>query len=170
MATRRLFVGLMACTDAQLAIAAHAARWDWPSNTQLTPPERMHLTLTFLGDVGETDEARLHLHLARVPMDPIDLRLTSVELFNNSIAVLRPEQSRTLELLHGEIATQIEAMKLGPDRTPWKPHITLARNASGATPPVEFPAVEFNSLRFSLVCSRPEWALRYEIVESWPAR
>jgi 2'-5' RNA ligase len=58
MASRRLFIGLMANAAAQAAISQYQLRCDWPSTARLTDPGRLHITLAFLGNVEDTDEAR----------------------------------------------------------------------------------------------------------------
>jgi 2'-5' RNA ligase len=159
----------MANRPAQDALLAHQLEWTWPANARLVAPERMHLTLLFLGNVEEADELRLRNALRVVTMEPLYLLLRGAEVFDGGAAVLMAEEKRALGLLQGDIAAVVQGLGLSVDRKPWRPHLTLARDASGCQPPAEAPAIEFDALQFSLVCSRPERASSYEVVESWPA-
>ena len=111
----------------------------------------------------------LRAALARVPMDPLYLTLSEPEVFSGGVVTLRTAENRALELLRGDIAAVVRDMGLKPDANPWKPHVTLARDADGCIPPKDSPAIEMDALKYSLVCSRPERANGYEVIESWPA-
>jgi len=131
MASRRLFIGLMANAAAQAAISHYQLRCDWPSTPRLTDPGRLHITLEFLGNLNDTDEVRLSSALANVPMAPLYLRLTRAEMFSKGIAVLRVEENRDLEHLQGDIAALVQSLGIPIDSRPWLPHVTIAREAMG---------------------------------------
>ena len=167
MATRRLFIGLMA-GRAQEAITQYQLQYDWPATVRLTTPPQLHLTLLFLGNVELDMERRLRAALASVPMAPLSLRLTRADLFPGGIAVLKPEGNHSLELLQGDIAALVQPLGLSLDPKPWVPHVTLARKAQGCVPPQVAPSIEWDVSQFSLVWSRPEGA-GYDVLESWSA-
>jgi len=107
MAARRLFIGLMA-GRAQEAITRYQLQYDWPVTVRLTAPSQLHLTLLFLGNVELDVERRLSAALATVPMAPLSLRLTRADMFPGGIAVLKPGENRSLELLQGDIAALVQ--------------------------------------------------------------
>jgi len=157
----------MANAAAQAAISQYQLRCDWPSTARLTDPGRLHITLAFLGNLNDSDEARLSSALANVPMAPLYLRLTRAEMFSKGIAVLRVEENRDLEHLQGDIAALVQSLGIPIDSRPWLPHVTIAREAMGCLLPTEPLAIEWDSLQFSLVWSKPSGG--YDVLQSWPA-
>jgi len=85
------------------AISQYQLRCDWPLPARLTDPGRLHITSASLGNVEDTDEARLSSALADVPMTPLYLKLARAEMFSGGIAVLRVEESRDLEHLQATL-------------------------------------------------------------------
>lgn len=170
MSSRRLFIGLMANAKAQRILSNYQMEWRWPKDARLVAPERLHLTLLFLGDVEADDESRLRHALNRVPpMAPLYLRLQGLRWMEGGVAALGVEENQGLELLQGDLHMLVQQLGLWTDPRPWQPHVSLARDATGAEGPAGAPAIEWDSLQFSLVCSRPERTGSYEVVESWPA-
>ena len=162
--THRLFIGLMAEGSAQAAVDAHRRLWRWPQEASLPPPERLHLTLHFLGEVEAAVERALLKALTAVPVPPLNLTLDTVEVWRNGVAVLQPRENAMLRMLHGRIG---EVLGFGPDAR-WKPHVTLARKASKALPPESFPPVEWHVPRFELVWSRLGQGAHYETLGRYP--
>jgi 2'-5' RNA ligase len=167
MSSRRLFIGLMANVAAQGAISQYQLLCNWPSTARLTDPGRLHITLAFLGNLNDTEEARLSSSLVNVPMTPLYLKLTRAEMFSKGTAVLRVEENRDLEHLQGDIAALVQSLRSPIDSRPWLPHVTIAREAVGCVLPTEPLAIEWDSLQFSLVWSKPTGG--YDVLQSWPA-
>jgi RNA 2',3'-cyclic 3'-phosphodiesterase len=164
--TRRLFVGLMADQAARAAIAELCRRWVWPSRARLTAVDNLHLTLVFLGDVAAEDELRLQAGLSTVRFDSLSLVIDSAELWRG-VAVLVPREDSRLRALRAEIADVVSRVALPLEARPWKPHVTLARDAIGARPPESFVALPWDARQLSLVWSRGA-RQGYEVVASWP--
>ncbi|HEY8361181.1 MAG TPA: 2'-5' RNA ligase family protein, partial [Ramlibacter sp.] len=61
----RLFLGLWPPGEIAVALAAHAAQWQWPPAARATAVDRLHVTLHFLGDVPAADVPRLQQALPR---------------------------------------------------------------------------------------------------------
>jgi 2'-5' RNA ligase len=150
MNTRRLFIGLMASPTAQRATSQYQLQYQWRSTVRLTEPANLHLTLLFLGQLEQEAEMRLRSALASVPMAPLYLRLTKPEMFSNGVAVIRPDESRPLELLQGDISALVDSLGIASHGKQWLPHVTIARDAEGCVPPSDEPAIEWDSLEFSL--------------------
>jgi 2'-5' RNA ligase len=94
--------------------------------------EQLHLTLSFLGDVGAPSEDRLHEALREVRVPPFFLPLCGVGVFN---ARGRPsvvwagvgKGHPHLFALHQRIQDAVLDAALEPDLKPFHPHITIGR-------------------------------------------
>ena len=97
-------------------------------------PERMHLTLRFLGEIPESDVARVGSLLEEhsAPFRPFTLSVANTGVFPNSRqpqvvwAGVGPLDGGLIELQRvAEDAAQATGLK--PERRPFRPHLTLAR-------------------------------------------
>lgn len=165
-ATRRLFVALMADAPTRAALDAQRRAWAWPDGTRLPPPEHLHLTLHFLGDVESAAQAAVQAELALEPADELPLALRTLRLWHGGIAVLCPDEHAGLRELHARLAQALRRAGLTPDPGPWKPHVTLARHAS-ALPPDASAAIGWTARRFALVWSQRPGG--YEVLAEYPA-
>jgi 2'-5' RNA ligase len=167
-APRRLFIGLMPDRQVQAAIQRHCRQWEWPASAKPTRFGRYHVTLHFLGEVGVAPEQRLRQVLRKVVIEPLELELRIPEVWRNGVAVLRSADHHGLEALHERIAAAVLAAGLPPAEQEFKPHVTLARNATHAKPPEAVPPIRWPVDEVVLVWSvlypqaKPA---RYEIVE-----
>ena len=152
----RLFLGLWPHTEVHAALLSHAAAWDWPPSARRTRPERLHLTLHFLGNVETTRLPSLHAGL-QVPWDGGDLVLDRATVWPGGIAVLEATRiAPALADLHARLASALRALDLPVESRPWRPHVTLARKALGAHPPRESAAIPWRvAPAYALVRSLP---------------
>lgn len=99
------------------------ARW--------VPPENLHLTLRFIGEVEpwraeEVDEA-----LAGIRARPFDLVLNGLGLFEKAGRInalwVGVERSEALLRLQAKVETALQRVGLDPERRRFAPHVTLAR-------------------------------------------
>ena len=99
------------------------ARW--------TPPEKMHLTLHFLGDVPETDVAPPEWALSEVQGRAFPLAVEGLDAFPNRrsarVLVAQVSLPQGLALLHGQVGAALERAGFTLERRPFRPHLTLAR-------------------------------------------
>ena len=131
----RLFIGLWPDPATRNAIASWQAAWTWPERAAPVPPERLHLTLHFLGDVPAQKLGAL-VNVLKVPCEAFSLALGVPEVWSNGVAVLRPESVPAgLLRLHAALSQRVTAFDLPVDSRPYRPHVTLARRAVGAQPP-----------------------------------
>ena len=95
------------------------------------PPENLHLTLRFIGEVEpwraeEVDEA-----LAGIRARPFDLVLNGLGLFEKAGRInalwVGIERSEALLRLQAKIETALQRVGLEPERRRFAPHVTLAR-------------------------------------------
>lgn len=133
----RLFLALWPAARAHAALIRHQSHWLWPGTASLTQEDKLHLTLHFIGAVERTRIAQIAARL-QVPMPSFSLSLTRPEIWPCGIAVLRTsEVPNALKQLHARLAEALRALDLPVEARRFRPHVTLARGAPGATPPVE---------------------------------
>jgi RNA 2',3'-cyclic 3'-phosphodiesterase len=127
--SKRLFIAIdipnpLARTLGDLDPNLRGVRW--------LPPEQVHLTLSFLGDVPEDAEARLRENLKAIRFSAFFLPLTGIGAFPgkgrpNVIWIGVGPGHPHLFQLHKRVQDAALAAGLEPDLRPWHPHITLAR-------------------------------------------
>jgi RNA 2',3'-cyclic 3'-phosphodiesterase len=151
----RLFTALWPQQPVRDAIARWQREWQWPQRAAVVAPERLHITLHFLGDVSveRLDELRAAV---RMRCEPFRLDFGRAEIWGGGIAVLSPDQTpEVLEELHVRIGTALAAAGMVLDARPYRPHVTLARRAGGAKPPAQDPPLRWRVDDFVLVASLP---------------
>jgi len=161
----RLFIALWPDAETRHALRAWQQAWTWPEQASLVRPERLHLTLHFLGDVPANRLQELVVGL-RVPFARFSLGFGHGELWPRGTAVVLPAQvPRELDDLHANLAAALRTLGLPTETRPYRPHVTLARRAFGTTPhPQPQPCVWHANDGYVLVHSLPG-GRGYEIVE-----
>ena len=123
----RLFVALAVPEPAAEVLAPLAggvpgARW--------SPPENLHITLRFAGEIAESLAEDLDSALAEVSVPAFDVTLAGVGAFGDPLAPhalwAGVEASEILVRLHRRCETAARRAGLKPDTRAWKPHVTLA--------------------------------------------
>lgn len=135
------------------------------------PPSRLHVTLVFLGAVGEADLPRVLAAAQRLVAAPFELCFDRVEHWP------RPQVLVAVPSALPAAATQLAA-SLGAalargafevESRPWRPHVTLARKvvrpAAGSTlKPVRWPVTALSLVESLAVPG----GVRYAVIERWP--
>jgi RNA 2',3'-cyclic 3'-phosphodiesterase len=141
----RLFLALWPDGGTRAAISASQHAWTWPATAALVAIERLHLTLHFLGSVAQEQLPRIVVGL-RVGLEPFEFTLEEAEVWPNSVAVLQPQRTPPeMGQLHRRLADALRELELPVESRPFRPHVTLARRARGAVPPVASPAVQWQA-------------------------
>jgi len=144
-ASLRLFLALWPDESQRAAISAWQRSWQWPPGAKLVAPERLHLTLHFIGNVPSARLPELATGL-RVPFEAVELEFGDAEVWRGGIAVLRPHASpEPLLKLQARLATALTALGLPVEDRPYRPHVTLARRAVAAKPPASGPALRWHA-------------------------
>ena len=108
---------------AELCAGVPGAKW--------VSPEQSHLTLRFIGEVGNDEFADTAEALSGVSAPPFVLRLKGVGHFppRGAPKVLWAgvEDRAPVANLHDRIEARLQRLGLDPDRRKFSPHITLAR-------------------------------------------
>jgi 2'-5' RNA ligase len=163
----RLFVALWPGPRSRAALVDARERWRWPPPAAPVPSERLHLTLHFLGAVpGERLDALADA--IALPFRAFDLVFGHDELWQHGIAVLCPERTpEPLRQLHGDLAAALWRLGLQPEARPWRPHVTLARHATGALPPPVAPPWRWPVRGYALVESDSRPRLTYRVLRRY---
>jgi 2'-5' RNA ligase len=152
-ATLRLFLALWPAPGVLEQLLAHAGEWSWPPRASRTRPERLHLTLHFLGNVAAEHLPALRGGLG-VEWAGCELALDRGTVWPGGIAVLEAcEVPRELAQLHAALADRLRALDVSVETRPYRPHVTLARKAQGAKPPDFAPLRWIAGPRYALVRS-----------------
>lgn len=152
-ASLRLFLALWPAPALLDELLAHAAAWTWPARARRTRPERLHLTLHFLGNVPAGRVPDLSSGLS-VHWTGCELALDRACVWPGGIAVLEAAQVPAgLAQLHAALAERLRAMEIPVEERPYRPHVTLARKAHGAEPPAFEPLRWTAGRRYALVRS-----------------
>jgi 2'-5' RNA ligase len=151
----RLFLALWPDPAVRDALRARRDAWTWPRGASPVHTDKLHVTLHFLGDLPRERLSAL-LDGFQVPFSPFDLRIAHPALWHNGIAVLEPPAA--LLDLHARLAQALLGLGLQPEARQYRPHVTMARRASGAGMPAAAPAdavpIDWQVDRYALVESR----------------
>ncbi|NML45398.1 RNA 2',3'-cyclic phosphodiesterase [Ramlibacter sp. G-1-2-2] len=135
----RLFLGLWPSAEVRGAIVRQADTWRWPAGARRTQPERLHVTLHFLGNVAVERIQPLREALP-ARWDGCLLELDQAEVSPGGIVVLEAGTvPAPLAALHADLAAVLERLGLPVETRPYRPHVTLARKGQGAQPPAFEP-------------------------------
>ena len=150
------------CSELTEAVRTHA------EHGRVMRPENLHLTLAFIGDLTDARGPALAAACASLPPLECDWELTEVGCF------VRPRvlwaggpTSPELEAIAGGARGLLDALKIGYDRKPFVPHVTLLRDVRRYTGPLAItPAIAWPIRDVALYRSgRDEQGARYVRVE-----
>jgi 2'-5' RNA ligase len=158
----RLFAGLEVPSHVKAALAMlrgglPGARWIEPSD--------YHITLRFIGDIGNRTAREIDGLLAEVARRPLPLRISGLGSFGGDkphsvFATVEP--TRELGDLQSEVDRLVRACGVESDRRKFQPHVTLARLKGASCLDVAdylslrgwFPPQDYVADRFVLFSSR----------------
>ncbi|WP_353474966.1 RNA 2',3'-cyclic phosphodiesterase [Salipiger sp. H15] len=98
------------------------------------PEENLHVTLAFLGEVGEAALQELHMELEGQALPGCRLRVAGLESFGGrSPRLLAAEIAAEpgLVALHGRVVRACRAAGIELERRRFRPHVTLVRFGAG---------------------------------------
>ena len=158
------------------AVRAELARWSRELHAlcggRITPPEKLHVTLAFLGGVEDARVAEIELAAGEVAAPVASLVLDRPGYWkHNRIAwagasLVPPELAALVSGLRGALAKS----RIGFDAKPFVSHVTLLRDAREPRAIPELAPIEWRLDAFALVqsVSLPKGS-RYEVRRSWEA-
>jgi len=131
----RLFLALWPPAEAAAELRAYADAWTWSKSARRTPPDRLHITLHFLGEVAAGEVLPLQ-HGLEVPWAGCELVLDRAQVWPGGIAVLEAtDVPPPLATLHAALGDRLRAHGLAVEARRFRPHVTFARKAQGSRPP-----------------------------------
>jgi 2'-5' RNA ligase len=111
-----------------------------PVPVRWVPPENIHLTLKFLGDVSlaNIDVLTELLELEAATLKPLVISIGSVGAYpkvrNPRVVWVGIEAPQELFALQRSIDSQLNRIGYSPENKPFSPHLTLGRVSRNATP------------------------------------
>lgn len=134
------------------------------------PPERVHLTLLFLGQVSADAEARLCTAASAIRTSAFELVLDQAGCFYRSRAFwLGPQKIPAGMLdLWERLRAVAEAAGIGQDYKPLVPHVTCLHDVRDRIKPVPVAPIHWHPRSFALVHSELGPQPQYHVVSQWP--
>ncbi|MGH3777919.1 MAG: RNA 2',3'-cyclic phosphodiesterase [Pseudonocardiaceae bacterium] len=178
----RLFVALTPPGEVveELRVSTVALRQLAP-DLRWTRPEQWHVTLAFLGEVGDdvVDELTRRLSRAAARHPPLSLVLGGGGRFGHQVLWTRVQGDRDgLRRLAGSVRAAARRSRLPIEQRPFRPHVTLARTAAATDlrPLVErlasWQGPPWVATRLYLVRSRlgagSDGSALHEPITAWP--
>jgi 2'-5' RNA ligase len=151
----RLFTALWPDPAVRARLAAASDAWQWPPRARRVDAAKLHLTLHFIGAFPRERVELLAAALATLEPAPIALRALRCEVWRGGIAVLLFAAEPKVAALHAAIGGVVAGFGVALDPRPFSPHVTLARGARGAAPPLPPPELDWQASGFALVESAP---------------
>lgn len=166
-ATERVFLALWPDEVVQKQLAIHARQWNWSADCVQYQPADWHVTLHFIGPVNIDHMPELATQID-VPWQPFDWVLDQPQLWPHGLAVLCSRDiSASLCKLHDQLMYQLQRLNLPIESRPYRPHVTLARRATDATPPTSLIPVVWSVRQSALVASTRDTSQRYRIMRQF---
>ena len=161
----RLFLALWPDAAVRQRLVDASSAWLWPPQAAPVPSERLHLTLHYLGELGEVETASLRARLPGLP-EPFVLEFGRAALWPQGIAVLEPlGVPPGLAALHAALGLALGELGVRTDNRPFRPHVTLARHAQATSLPAESPRWAWPVNGYALVQSVSGPPLRYDVLQ-----
>jgi 2'-5' RNA ligase len=171
--TLRVFYALWPGEEARRTLLALAKDVATAGRGRAPPPQNMHLTLAFVGEVAAERLPALQAIGARAAAagSPFTLRFDRLGSFRDSgIAWLGTGAAEpALQALVNGLAAGLAADGFPVERRPFRAHVTLARRC--ARPPVaaDVPAVIWTVETFTLTASElARGGSQYRTLAAWP--
>jgi 2'-5' RNA ligase len=174
----RLFIGIglplsiaetLAKSAPPLILPASDAKIRW------TPPENMHITLSFLGQVHEARRETIEQALATIRALRMRVELNGTGIFDR-VGVLFAEVKHTAGLLAlaEQVVATMETCGFSRENRPYSPHVTLARtrdrlrlSSTTAGDPAFRQSFEATEFRLYQSLTLPGGA-QYQVLRSFP--
>lgn len=167
---QRLFLALWPDAAVRAALAEVQAAV-LPAGVRAVAPEKLHLTLAFLGNPTAAARGCLERRLAGVAPQPFTLRLDTVDWWPRAGVVWIGPRVVPAALLDLQAACAAHAAACGIalERRPFRPHVTLARRGRSPRRAAAWTPVEWTVGRLYLVESTTgPGGGAYRLRAAWP--
>ena len=131
------------------------------------PAEKIHMTLAFLGALGEEEAGSAVAAAGGVKAVPLSMAIDSVGSFRRArVAWAAPSQPcAELAALQEALAAALRARGFRLEDRAFTPHATLVRKVARPVPRAPMPGIRWRSRALTLVMSTGDGL--YEVLESW---
>ncbi|MDE1982002.1 MAG: RNA 2',3'-cyclic phosphodiesterase [Betaproteobacteria bacterium] len=168
-AEARVFIALRPPAAVRAALRRYQQDCRWPQGAAPVSPDKLHVTLHFLGNVPRT-RLRDLLPALRMAGSPFRLSLDATSLWPGGIATLTGAVPPELQALRAGLAVRLAALGLAVDAREYKLHLTLARKAKGVKWSQAVPDFSWHATRYVLFESAHPAELPYKMLCSYPMR
>jgi len=163
----RLFIALWPEAEVARSIRAWCSKCTGVPGSLQVAPERLHLTLIFLGNVQRQRMPEL-VQALRLPFRPFELTFSRCEKWRHGLVVAPPDAIPQLLVdLHAVLREALRLMGLPFEDREFRPHLTLARRYSQALPEQAGPSVRWPVNGYVLVESRSIPRLEYQLLHRY---
>jgi len=149
----RVFFALWPDPPATAALAAAAVELAALAGGKAVPAAKIHLTLAFLGDVGEDRLEIARSAASRLRCKAFDVALDQAGSFRGARVawVGSRKPARGLVELHAALIGELAACGFPPDERPYTPHATVARKIGRPVERRAIAPIEWRARELSLV-------------------
>jgi 2'-5' RNA ligase len=171
-ASRRLFFALWPGARLTERLTDLQRSWQALVTGRWLPPEQLHVTLVFLGQVTAERLPELKVLATRVVAPAVALTLERIEAWRGSrVLCLTPAETHaSLEILVKELAAGLASAGFTLETRPFRAHLTLARQVRATERPMNLSSpIRLEAKSFSLAESRfTTGGSTYARLASWP--
>ena len=166
---KRLFFALWPDNGTRARLAAQAELLQIDTGRR-TPPENLHITLVFLGNVQEQDIPGLVDAAGRLRISRFPLQIDRCGWWKRAkVAWLAPETTPALLL---ELVERINRLTMSAglpvDNRDYSPHLTIARKVTRPVTGRRFEPIHWDIREFCLVESvTHQQGAKYRVMQSW---
>jgi RNA 2',3'-cyclic 3'-phosphodiesterase len=170
-ATQRVFFALWPDAQARAQLAGLAREVALESGGRPTPPDRIHLTLAFVGEQPTIRVDSLCRLGGLIRARDFVLALSRIGGFSRTGVAWLGAATAPAELaaLHAELTGALRSRGFPVDERAYAPHLTLARHSTTVVERTLPQPISWRATSFSLVASDPgSGGPAYRSIAAWP--
>lgn len=167
----RVFFALRPDEAMRATLAAAADEVQAQTGGWAIVPEKIHLTLFFVGSIDRARITRLETIAAAIRSSAFELTLDTIGYFRHNRIVWcgATRCPPVLARLAADLAAALEREGFRSEARPYVPHVTLVRDAARAPRRMSFAPCAWEAREFVLVESEPyAGGTRYATRAAWP--
>lgn len=165
--TARLFIALWPEPALASALHAQCGVCTDGAHSRVVAPQRVHLTLHFLGQVPRQQMPAL-VSALRVPFQPFELSFSHCEQWPHGLLVVMPDTvTPPLTRLHAALGEVLQGLGLPVEERQFRPHLTLARRHTKPLPVPTGPPLRWPVAGYALVESQATPPGAYHVVQDY---
>lgn len=168
--SRRVFFALWPDEPVRRTLAALADSVHAECGGRQVRAANIHLTLVFVGNIAPERVAELERLAGALAAPAFEFAIDSLQYWRHNRVVFAgmSEIPAALGTLVDGLSASLRDAGFTLETRPYRPHITLARNAQRAPSSRVLEPLAWNARDFALIESRPGGASSYETLARWP--